>query len=155
MIRSTHIPRRTFLRGLGTTLALPALEAMLPARASAASAKFPTRMAFIYIPNGVIQEKWHVKGQGSDFQFSHILEPLKNHRDDLLIFSGLAHTKARANGDGAGDHARANATFLTGRQARKTAGADIRVGVSVDQLAAQKIGGKTRLPSLELSSDGR
>ena len=156
MIRSTHIPRRTFLRGLGTALALPAFEAMLPARALAAgNAKFPTRMAFVYIPNGVIPDKWHVKGKGSDFQFSHILEPLKAHRDDLLVFSGLAHTKARSNGDGAGDHARANATFLTGRQARKTAGADIRVGVSVDQLAAQKIGGQTRLPSLELSSDGR
>ena len=156
MIRSTHIQRRTFLRGLGTALALPALEAMLPARALAAgNAKFPTRMAFVYIPNGVIPEKWHVKGEGSDFQFSHILEPLKAHREDLLIFSGLAHAKARSNGDGAGDHARANATFLTGRQARKTSGADIRVGVSVDQLAAQKIGDKTRLPSLELSSDGR
>ena len=150
-----QIPRRTFLRGLGTAIALPTLEAMIPARALAAgNAKFPTRMAFIYIPNGVIQEKWNVKGEGKDYQFSHILEPLAKHRADLLVFSGLAHDKARANGDGAGDHARANATFLTGSQARKTSGADIKLGVSVDQVAAQKIGDQTRLSSLELSSDG-
>lgn len=155
MSNSLQIPRRTFLRGLGTAIALPSLEAMIPSRALAAgSAKFPTRMAFIYIPNGVIQDKWNVKGEGEDFKFSQTLEPLAKHREDLLIFSGLAHTKARANGDGAGDHARANATFLTGCQARKTSGADIKLGVSVDQVAAQKMGGKTRMPSLELSSDG-
>ena len=128
---------------------------MLPSRALAAgNIKFPTRMAFIYIPNGVIQKKWNVSGEGSKYKFSHILEPLTKHREDLLIFSGLAHDKARANGDGAGDHARANATFLTGRQARKTSGANIRLGISVDQVAAQKLGGETRLASLELSSDG-
>ena len=155
MSKSLQIPRRTFLRGLGTAIALPSLEAMIPSRVLAAgSAKFPTRMAFIYIPNGVIQDKWNVKGEGKDFKFSQTLEPLTKHREDLLIFSGLAHTKAQANGDGAGDHARANATFLTGCQARKTSGADIKLGVSVDQVAAQKMGGKTRLPSLELSSDG-
>ena len=155
MSKAHLIPRRTFLRGLGTAIALPTLEAMLPSRALAAgNIKFPTRMAFIYIPNGVIQKKWNVSGEGSKYKFSHILEPLTKHREDLLIFSGLAHDKARANGDGAGDHARANATFLTGRQARKTSGANIRLGVSVDQVAAQKLGGETRLASLELSSDG-
>ena len=155
MSKAHLIPRRTFLRGLGTAIALPTLEAMLPSRALAAgNIKFPTRMAFIYIPNGVIQKKWDVSGEGSKYKFSHILEPLTKHREDLLIFSGLAHDKARANGDGAGDHARANATFLTGCQARKTSGANIRLGVSVDQVAAQKLGGETRLASLELSSDG-
>ena len=155
MSKAHQIPRRTFLRGLGTAIALPTLEAMLPSRALAAgNIKFPTRMAFIYIPNGVIQKKWNVNGEGSKYKFSHILEPLTKHREDLLIFSGLAHGKARANGDGAGDHARANATFLTGRQARKTSGANIRLGISVDQVAAQKLGGETRLASLELSSDG-
>ena len=123
MSKADQIPRRTFLRGLGTAIALPTLEAMLPSRALAAgNIKFPTRMAFIYIPNGVIQKKWNVSGEGSKYKFSHILEPLIKHREDLLIFSGLAHGKARANGDGAGDHARANATFLTGCQARKPAG---------------------------------
>ena len=155
MSKAHQIPRRTFLRGLGTAIALPTLEAMLPSRALAAgNIKFPTRMAFVYIPNGVIQKKWNVSGEGSKYKFSHILEPLTKHREDLLIFSGLAHAKARANGDGAGDHARANATFLTGCQARKTSGANIRLGVSVDQVAAQKLGGETRLASLELSSDG-
>jgi len=155
MIKTQQIPRRTFLRGLGTAIALPTLEAMIPARAVAAGkAEFPTRMAFIYIPNGVIQENWNVKGKGKDYQFSTILKPLAKHRDDLLVLSGLAHDKAKANGDGAGDHARANATFLTGCQARKTSGADIKLGVSVDQVAAQKMAGKTRLASLELSSDG-
>ena len=155
MSKAHQIPRRTFLRGLGTAIALPTLEAMLPSRALAAgNIKFPTRMAFIYIPNGVIQKKWNVSGEGSKYKFSHILEPLTKHREDLLIFSGLAHDKARANGDGAGDHARANATFLTGCQARKTSGANIRLGVSVDQVAARKLGGDTRLASLELSSDG-
>ena len=155
MSKANQIPRRTFLRGLGTAIALPTLEAMLPSRALAAgNIKFPTRMAFVYIPNGVIQKKWNVSGEGSNYKFSHILEPLTKHREDLLIFSGLAHDKARANGDGAGDHARANATFLTGCQARKTSGANIRLGVSVDQVAAQKLGGETRLASLELSSDG-
>ena len=110
-----QIPRRTFLRGLGTAIALPTLEAMIPARALAAgNAKFPTRMAFIYIPNGVIQEKWNVKGEGKDYQFSHILEPLAKHRADLLVFSGLAHDKARANGDGAG--ARFPAALTSGQR---------------------------------------
>ncbi len=155
MSKTLQIPRRTFLRGLGTAIALPTLEAMLLSRALAAgSAKFPTRMAFIYIPNGVVQQNWNVTGTGKEFRFSHTLEPLSKHREDLLIFSGLAHHKARANGDGAGDHARANATFLTGCQARKTSGADIKLGVSVDQVAAKQLAGKTRLPSLELSSSG-
>ena len=155
MTKAQQLPRRTFLRGLGTAIALPAFEAMLPARSLAAgNVKFPKRMAFIYIPNGVIQKKWNVSGEGADFKFSHILEPLAKHREDLLILSGLAHDKARANGDGAGDHARANATFLTGCQARKTSGANIRLGISVDQVAAQKLGGETRFPSLELSSNG-
>jgi len=121
---------------------------------AAGSVKFPTRMAFIYIPNGVIQNKWNVTEDGSDYKFSPTLEPLSDFRKDMVIFSGLAHEKAEANGDGAGDHARANATFLTGCQARKTSGANIRLGVSVDQVAAQKQGSQTRLPSLELSSDG-
>ena len=155
MSKTIQMPRRTFLRGLGTAIALPTLEAMVPSRASAAgNTKFPTRMAFIYIPNGVVQQNWNVAGTGKEFRLSHTLEPLSKHREELLIFSGLAHLKARANGDGAGDHARANATFLTGCQARKTSGADIKLGVSVDQVAAKQFAGKTRFPSLELSSSG-
>lgn len=160
MNKSWQIPRRTFLKGLGTMLALPTLEAMVSpvanaaeAVAGAAAGALPRRMAFVYIPNGVIGENWFPQGTGANYQLSPTLSPLKSVKDEILLVSGLKHDKARANGDGAGDHARANATFLTGVQARKTAGADIRVGVSVDQIAAAKIGRQTRFPSLELSCD--
>jgi hypothetical protein len=135
------------------------LEAMVPpvkllASESGEGTKvFPKRMAFVYLPNGMNMADWTPKEFGKDFELPLILEPLQEHRHDLQVMTGLAHTRARANGDGAGDHARANATFLTGMQARKTAGADIRAGVSVDQIAASKIGRLTRFPSLELSCD--
>ena len=155
MGKMDQLSRRTFLRGAGTAIALPALEAMIPAKALAAgNVEFPTRMAFVYIPNGVIQKDWNVKGEGSGYRMSRTLQPMEKYREDLLVLSGLAHEKAEANGDGGGDHARANATFLTGCQARKTSGADIRLGVSVDQVAGKQMAGKTRLPSLELSSEG-
>ncbi len=135
-------------------MALPLLESMRPLKAAAGLPNStPTRMAFVYIPNGAIMEKWTPTGLGSEFELNAIIEPLRPVKNDLLVISGLAHDKARANGDGAGDHARASATFLTGCQARKTNGADISVGVSVDQLAAAKIGRFTRLPSLELGCD--
>ncbi len=159
MNKPWQIPRRTFLRGVGTAIALPALEAMLPplralaASDAAAASTFPKRMAFVYIPNGANMADWTPKEVGTDFELPLILAPLKPYQNDLQVLSGLAHDKARANGDGAGDHARASASFLTGCQARKTAGADIKIGVSVDQLAAEKIGRRTRLPSLELSAD--
>lgn len=152
-----RIPRRTFLRGLGTALALPALQAMWPAASAAATAarphRPPRRMAFIYIPNGANMADWTPKAVGTDFELPFILEPLKPYQQDLLVLSGLTHDKARPNGDGAGDHARASATFLTACQARKTDGADIRVGVSVDQFAAARLAGQTRFASLELGCD--
>jgi hypothetical protein len=114
---------------------------------------FPRRMAFVYIPNGANMADWTPKFAGTDFELPFILEPLKPFQKDLQVLTGLAADKARPHGDGAGDHARASASFLTGCQARKTAGADIRVGVSADQIAAGKIGGLTRLPSLELGAD--
>src|SRR2546426_11769364 len=151
MNKQWQIPRRTFLKGLGTAMALPMLDAMAPsisaAAAAAASSDAPRRMAFIFVPNGANMADWKPKGVGADFELPFILEPLKPVREDLLVLTGLAHDKARLNGDGAGDHARGSATFLTGCQARKTHGADIRVGVSVDQAAAAKIGKATRLPS--------
>jgi hypothetical protein len=152
-----RLPRRTFLRGLGTAIALPVLDVMLPAVQAGASAPggtgLPRRMAFIYIPNGAHMADWTPRGTGTDFELPPTLEPLQPVKDRVLVLSGLAHDKARANGDGAGDHARASATFLTGCQARKTAGADIRVGISVDQVAAGRIGSQTRVPSLELGCD--
>ena len=154
-----RIPRRTFLRGLGTAMALPMLEAMSPVTklfgANVELTKqFPKRMAFVYVPNGVNMVDWTPKTVGATFDFPYILEPLKAFQNDLLVLTGLAHQKASANGDGAGDHARASATFLTGCQARKTPGVDIKVGVSVDQIAAQKIGKETRFSSLELGCEG-
>ena len=139
--------RRHFLKGLATTLALPSLASV---RAAAPAAAAPTRLAFVYIPNGVNLDRWRPTGGNS---LSETLQPLAGLRDHFSVMRGLDHEKAEANGDGAGDHARANATFLTGCQARKTAGADIRAGVSVDQIAAQQIGHLTRIPSLELSTD--
>jgi hypothetical protein len=161
MERKWQIPRRTFLRGLGTTISLPILEAMarplnlLSAESAPAVARRarPVRMAFLYVPNGVNMTDWTPKSTGSDYELPAILQPLQEFKSDFQIISGLAQDKARPNGDGAGDHARASATFLTGCQARKTAGADIRVGVSVDQVAASQCGRATRLPSLELSCD--
>ena len=149
--------RRSFLRGFGTLLALPAMESLTPrsvrAAAAAAKSQFPLRMAFIYSPNGKNMDHWTPKQDGPNYELTRALKPLAKVKGDISIISGLAHDKARANGDGAGDHARANATFLTGTQVRKTAGADIRAGVSVDQIAARSIGQVTRLPSLELSCD--
>jgi hypothetical protein len=140
--------RRKFLQGLATTLALPSLASLRAATPAAAG--HPLRMAFVYIPNGVNLDLWRPSGKAN---LSETLRPLDGLRDHFSVIRGLDHDKAFANGDGAGDHARANATFLTGCQARKTAGADIRVGVSVDQIAAQQIGHLTRVPSLELSTD--
>jgi uncharacterized protein DUF1552 len=154
-----YIPRRTFLKGLGTMVALPMLDAMAPSLRSLAAAEsldpktFPKRLAFVYIPNGANMADWTPAQTGAEFELPFILEPLNAFKSDLQVFTGLAHDKARPHGDGPGDHARASASFLTGCQARKTAGADIKVGVSVDQIAAQRIGRLTRLPSLELSAE--
>ena len=146
--------RRRFLRGLGTLIALPALESLAPrAGAAALKAQFPLRMAFIYGPNGRNMEHWTPVKDGAGYELSRSLKPLEKVRETFQVISGLKHEKAFANGDGGGDHARANATFLTGMQARKTAGADIRIGISVDQVAANAVGQMTKLPSLELSCD--
>ena len=159
MGKSGAMPRRTFLKGLGTAVALPVLDAMVVPFSRAAelpdssAGLLPRRMAFLYVPNGANMVDWTPKQVGADFEFPFILEPLQAHKKDLLVLSGLAHDKGRAHADGAGDHARASATFLTGCTARKTPGADIKVGVSVDQVAAQQIGDRTRLPSLELGTD--
>ncbi len=144
--------RRTFLRSLASTIALPMLEPLYGGAKPGIAAN-PLRLAYVYLPNGVNTKLWFPEGRGKSFKFSSSLEPLQELRDDLQIITGLTLDKARANGDGAGDHARANATFLTGCQPKKTAGADVRSGISADQIAAQQIGRLTRLPSLELSTD--
>jgi hypothetical protein len=149
------LSRRTVLRGMGTAVSLPLLEAMVPARgvAAAAAAAHPLRIGFLYVPNGKHMPDWTPAQEGSGYDLPWILEPLAAHRDRFTVISGLAHMKANANGDGGGDHARALTTFLTGTQAKKTFGADIRAGVSVDQLAAGHLGRQTRFPSLEIGAD--
>ncbi len=151
-----RISRRTVLRGLGAAIALPYLEAMVPQTARAAaggSAVAPTRMAFIYVPNGIHMPDWRPEEVGALRKLPPIMQPLESLKQHITVFTGLAHDKARANGDGPGDHARSAATYLTASQARKTHGADIKVGVSIDQVAAQRIGHQTRFPSLELGID--
>src|SRR5947207_13531606 len=138
MNKTWQIPRRTFLKGLGTVIALPMLEAMLPpaklfaAGATEAGAAFPRRMAFIYIPNGANMEDWTPKSLGADYELPYILQPLEPLKNDLQVVSGLAHDKARPHGDGPGDHARGAATLLNGSQARKSKGAGMNVDVCVE-----------------------
>jgi len=151
MPQFSPLPRRTFLKGAGLAMALPMLEAMGPRSAFAAPAvAAPRRMAYVFFPNGAIIPDWKPTGEGKDFQFGKTMQSLEPMRQKLLVLSGLAQDNARAKGDGPGDHARSAAAFLTGAHPAKTAGADIRNGISVDQLAAEHLGAQTRLPSLEI-----
>src|SRR5262245_4136497 len=143
------ISRRTALKGLGTAIALPFFEPLASA-APAAATGTPKRLAFVYVPNGVNPHVWTPKAEGKLTELTGTLAPLDPFKSHVNVLSGLACDKARANGDGPGDHARAMSSFLTGRQAPKTHGADIKVGVSADQHVATVIGDKTRFPSLEL-----
>ncbi len=160
MSLTRKLNRRAVLRGVGASLALPWLEAMLPnataagvSSATKIAKAAPRRMAFFYVPNGVHMQDWKPKAEGKGYELPEILKPLAARKDDLLVLSGLAQMKSFANGDGPGDHARSLASFLTGVQALKTDGANIRVGVSVDQVAAQALASQTRFSSLELGID--
>jgi hypothetical protein len=157
MLIAKPISRRTILRGLGASVALPWLEAMGPAASWAgdtpAASAAPNRMAILYVPNGKIMEEWTPKSEGTDYELPSILEPLADLRQDFSVLTGLTADKARPNGDGPGDHARALGAFLTGAQPRKTDGTEIRAGISVDQVAAARIGDQTRLPSLEVGCE--
>ncbi|MDB6148720.1 MAG: hypothetical protein JWQ44_168 [Chthoniobacter sp.] len=146
------IPRRTFLRGLGAAIALPMLDAMaVRALAAAAGSKAaPVRMAFMFVPNGAHMPDWTPAAEGADFALPYILEPLQAHKNELLVLSGLTQDKGRANADGGGDHARSAGSWLTCSQPLKSEGSQIRVGVSADQIAAEKAGKETRFASLEL-----
>src|SRR5438093_4827708 len=151
------ISRRTALKGMGVAIGLPLLEGMMPSLSYAAPTvrTFPKRMAFVYVPNGVNMFGWTPSSVGPlGDTLPDTLTPLHPFRNDLLVLSGLTVDKARPNGDGPGDHARAMSAFLTGCQPRKTSGADIRAGISVDQIAAQRAGTATRLPSLEIGCEG-
>jgi hypothetical protein len=151
MLNRSQLSRRTMLKGLGVSLALPWMESL--ASASTVAAGPPVRMAFLFVPNGVHLPDWTPSTAGYGFRLPYILEPLRDVQNDLLVLSGLTHDKGRANGDGAGDHARSASVFLTGAQPRKTSGSNIRSGVSVDQVAAKQIGHHTRFASLELGCE--
>src|SRR5690606_6255520 len=126
-----RLPRRTFLRGLGTSIALPLLDAMTPAfAASNKSAEAPVRLMIVYAPTGMMPDSWYPDSVGTDFEFGRIIKPLEKFRKDITVISNLAHRNALALGDGPGDHSRAAATYLTGVHPKKTEGADIRCGIS-------------------------
>ena len=156
IITRKSLPRRTFLRGIGATLALPLLDSMVPAMAATpmTAAQSPTRLSFVYVPNGMIMDQWTPAALGSHYELTKILEPLAPFRDDMLVLSGLAHNTGWAlEGEGPGEHARASATFLTGVHPKKTEGADLRAGTSIDQIVAREFRQHTQLASLEIALD--
>jgi len=160
-ITRTALPRRTVLRGLGASLALPLLDAMVPAGTALAQTAAPPvpRLGVAYLPNGVSRNftginYWTPVGEGASFELSPILAPLREHRGRTVVVSGLAQHQADAFDDGAnGDHTRGTSSWLTGVHCKRTEGADVRNGISADQIAAGTLGAATPLPSLELSID--
>ena len=150
------IARRTFLKGLaGTAIALPLLDSMIPAMMNAteaAASKAPVRLSFSYVPNGIIDLKgeWKPATTGAGFEFASTMKALEPYREKLLVISGLMQNGGRALQDGAGDHARAGASGLTGVHPKKTEGADIHCGISADQIAAREFGKQTQIASLEI-----
>jgi hypothetical protein len=154
IVTKTAISRRTVLRGLGTSLALPLLDAMVPALTAAVKtpAKPTRRLGVIYHPNGVIYQNWLPKGAGADFEFSPILSPLERFRDKVVVVTGLASEPAEALGDGGGDHSRASGSYLTGVHVKKSDSV-VGNGISMDQIAAKAVERETQLSSLQLTTD--
>jgi hypothetical protein len=155
LITKKHLSRRTFLRGVGVTLSLPLLDAMLPAQTPLAktAAKPQIRLGLCFIPHGAVINNWTPIGDGTDFDLSRTLMPLAPYKDQLVVISNLAHKNAApaGPGDNGGDHTRSPAVFLNGVHPKRTDGADIRAGTTIDQMAVEKIGQETALPSLELA----
>src|SRR5687767_13278196 len=152
------LSRRTALRGLGATVALPFLDAMLPAFAASALQKpaAPGRIGYLYVPNGIVMDQWMPAGGAGSTplgELPRITSVLAPYRNDILLLSGLTSDGGRAHGDGPGDHGRAGAAYLTGVHPKKTYGKDIKTGVSMDQVAARQLEGKTRFASLELGCE--
>ena len=159
IIRKIALPRRTFLRGMGTVLGLPLLDAMMPALSAMVPPEAATRrIGFIYMPNGVAKNStidyWTPASEGKDFELSQILAPLEPFRDRMVVVSGLDQNQAETGNDGAsGDHTRGTSSWLTGVYPKRTEGADVRNAVSADQIAVSVLGRDTALPSLELAID--
>ncbi|MCA9547059.1 MAG: DUF1552 domain-containing protein, partial [Myxococcales bacterium] len=144
--------RRAFLRGAGAALSLPLLEAMLPGLARAQGAAPPTRFVAFYVPNGMHMPSWTPAAVGADWAITPILAPVAAFKDRLNVLSGLNNLPAQP--DGPGDHAGGTSGFLTAAHAYKTDGANIRLGVSIDQVIAQAVGGRHRFSSLVLGAEG-
>ncbi len=158
IITKKHLPRRTFLRGLGASLALPLLDSMVPALTAQelTAAKPVKRLGIIYVPNGVFMDNWTPPEAGNDFSLPSSMAPLKSFQDQMLVLTGLSNKMGDAwPGEGAGDHARAAGAYLTGVHPKKTEGADLRAGLSMDQIIAKQLGQHTQLTSLELSLESR
>jgi hypothetical protein len=151
-ITKKHLSRRTLLQGMGAAVSLPLLDSMVPAStALAATAANPkSRLGFVYIPHGAVMDKWTPATVGAGFEFTPILKPLEPYRDKVVVISGLAAIAAESQGDGGGDHSRCAPCYLSGVHAKRTEGDDIQAGTTIDQIAAEKIGQDTPLPSLEL-----
>jgi hypothetical protein len=150
-IRKIALPRRTFIRGMGATLALPLLDAMVPAM-SAISRAAP-RFAAIYVGNGANMNDWTPPTDGANFAFSPILKPLEAFRDRTIVFTGLDNFPATDQGDSGGQHPRAAPAFMSCMHPTQTEGANVRAGTTIDQMIAEHIGGDSRLASLELAVD--
>ena len=149
MITRKSLSRRTFLRGTGTAVALPFLDAMVPAFAGAAVAKAPVRMAFVYVPNGIMMDSWNPDYEGKLGELPRTLKPLEPLKDDILLLGNLTHNTGRALLDGAGDHGRCCGSYLTGIQVKKTL-VDIRAGLSCDQIVANQAGKQKNIDWPEL-----
>ena len=154
IVTGKHLRRRTVLRGLGASLALPLLDGMVPAFSSTAAAagQSPVRVGAVYAPNGMNMADWTPAVEGAAYEMPAILQSLTPCRDKLVVLSGLCNKAAdQVIGEASGDHSRSSAAFLTGAHARQTEGADLQCGISMDQLAAQEFGKYTQLASLELA----
>ncbi|RYY03252.1 MAG: DUF1552 domain-containing protein [Gammaproteobacteria bacterium] len=151
MNRSLSLSRRSLLRGMGVAIALPMMESMIPsALASSAMTNRPKRLSVFYTPNGMRMDKFTPLEVGENYALTPLLEPLARHKDKFTVVSGLAHYNANALGDGPGSHGRSCGAYLTGAHPKRTEGADIHCGISMDQLIANRIGQNTQLASLEL-----
>ena len=154
IVTKRSLPRRTVLRGMGTALALPLLDAMVPALTAQVRtpARAIRRLGVVYHPNGVIYENWLPKGVGRDFMFSRTLAPLEPFRDQLIVVTNLSSHQAEALGDGGGDHSRASGSYLTGVHVKKS-DSIVENGISMDQIAAKAFERETQLSSLQLTAD--
>lgn len=155
-VTKKHLPRRTFLRGLGVTLSLPLLDSMVPAQTPLVktAANPQVRLGLCFMPHGAVMSNWTPAAEGN-LELSRTLQPLAPFKDQVVVVSNLAHAMAAPGGpgDNGGDHTRSPAVYLSGVHPKRTDGADIRAGVTIDQIAAAKIGQQTPLPSLELATE--